>query len=139
MKLVVNFFRSTWTEHQALQWIANVMVTTHVALGVAVLVGGKQRFAYPTYQPLIDLTGGQTWIWGVWILGAAALMMIPARWPQIIGLWAAMVWQVMWCALFSVAVIHYPTAGVATAVMSGGLALVDAALLTARIVEHDGG
>lgn len=123
----------------ALQWITNIMVAVHVALGMAILVGGSTRFPYPTYQPLVDLTNGHIWIWGVWILGAAGLMTLPTRWPQILGLWLGMAWQIMWCALFSVAVLEYPTAGGTAAIAYGGFAFIDAALLTARVIDKDGG
>lgn len=136
MRQVVTFVRSNWTEHQALQWITNIMVAGHVGLGVAVLAGGVGRFPYPTYQPLIDMVDGRIWLWGVWILLAAGLMLIPARWPQIAGLWLGMFWMIMWCAAFAVAMVKYPTAGATAAVAYGVLAMIDAALLTARIVER---
>lgn len=137
MKSLFNFFNSTWTEHQALQWISNIMGWLHLALGVAVIVGGEKRFSFPTYQPLIDMTHGHTWIWGVWIIFSGLLMTIPARWFQISGLWMGMVWNVMWCSLFAVAIVQYPTAGATASVAYGGLAMIDAALLTARMLDHD--
>lgn len=134
---LVSFAKATWTEHQALAWITNIMLAVHVGLGVAVLDGGPQRFAFPTYQPLIDMVNGSTWVWGAWILAAAALMMVPARWTQIAGLWLGMTWQIMWCSLFAVAVVEYPTAGATAAIAYGGFAAIDAALLTARIIERE--
>lgn len=59
---LVSFAKATWTEHQALAWITNIMLAVHVGLGVAVLAGGPQRFAFPTYQPLIDMVNGATWV-----------------------------------------------------------------------------
>lgn len=132
----MGFLSESWTEHQALQWVWNIMVTVHAVMGLAVLAGGRERFAYPTYQPLIDLTNGETWIWGVWVLAAGLIMTIPARRPQIIGLWLGMVWNVLWCTLFAVAVVEYPTSGATATVAYGGFALIDAALLTARIIDH---
>lgn len=138
VKRAIQFVTSNWGNAMAVQWITSIMLSVHVALGVAVLAGGTERFSFPTYEPLVALTNGETWIWGVWILFSAALMMVPNRWPQILGLWSAMVWQIMWCSLFAVAVVQYPTAGATAAVAYGGFALIDAALLTARIVERDG-
>lgn len=137
MKRVIHFVTHSWSEHMALQWITNIMIAVHVGLGVAILVGGSARFPYPTYEPLKGLTNDNVWAWGVWLLGSATLMMIPARWPQIIGLWTGMVWQIMWCALFAVAVVQYPTAGATAAIAYGGFAAIDAALLTARIVDRE--
>jgi hypothetical protein len=136
MREVIRFVTHSWSEHMALQWITNIMVVIHACLGTAILAGGSVRFPYPTYQPLIDIVNGQIWIWGFWALASAGLMMMPARWPQITGLWAGMVWQIMWCAAFSVAVVRYETAGATAAVAYGGFALIDAALLTARIVDR---
>lgn len=138
MKQALHIVRTHWGIGHALQWIVNIMVAVHVALGVAVLAGGPQRFVDQTYQPLVNLTDGQTWIWGVWVLVAAFFMTIPNRYMQVVGLWIGMVWHIMWCALFAVSVIEYPTAGATAAVAYGGFAMLDAALLTARIVEHDG-
>ena len=135
----VRFVTSNWGNEMAVKWISNIMIWTQTGLGFAVLIGGPYRFPYPTYQPLINVVNGQTWVWGVWMLMATGLMMIPTRWPQVLGLWFAMFWQVMWCAAFSIAVVEYPTAGATAAVAYGGFALLDAALLTARIVERDGG
>jgi hypothetical protein len=139
MRRIVTFVTSNWGNEFAVKWITNIMVSVHVGLGVAVLAGGAYRFPYPTYQPLIDIVNGETWIWGIWVLFSAFLMLIPARWPQIVGLWTGMCWQIMWTAAFTIAVIEYPTAGATAAVAYGGFALLDAALLTARIVERDGG
>lgn len=137
MRRAVNFFRSNWSEKHALIWVSNIMLWGHVALGVAVLVGGPHRFPFPTYQPLLMMVNGATWVWGAWILGAAALMTVPSKWPQIIGLWFGMVWHIMWCAAFAVAIVKYPTAGATAAVAYGTFAMIDAALLTARIVDRN--
>lgn len=136
-KHVARFVTSNWGRDMALSWIYNIMIGIHVSLGVAVLAGGEQRFPPPTYQPLIDLTNGETWIWGLWSLAASLLMMVPTKWPQICGLWIGMFWNVMWCACFALAVVEYATAGATAAVVYGGLAAIDAALLTARVVERE--
>lgn len=139
MQRVVKFVMSNWGNAMAVRWITNIMVAVHIALGTAIIAGGVDRFPFPTYQPLIDMVGGEIWVWGVWVLAAAFLMMVPTRWPQIVGLWLGMAWHIMWCVAFAIAVIVYPAAGATAAVAYGGFALIDAALLTARIVERDGG
>lgn len=112
------------------------MIGVHLCLGAAVLIGGENRFVRPTYQPLIDMVGGQTWIWGVWTAVAAVLMMVPLRWPNIVGLWLGMAWQIMWMVLFGIALVHYPNAAATPMVAYGGFAMIDAALLTARVMDH---
>lgn len=139
MRRLTTFVMSNWGNEMAMRWIANVLFAVHLGLGVAILAGGIYRFPYPTYQPLIDIVNGQTWIWGLWIVAAALLLMFPSRWPQILGLWLGMCWHIMWCAAFAVAVVQYPTAGATAMISYGGFALLNAALLTARIVERDGG
>lgn len=122
-------------EHLLSQWLMSIMIVIHWGLGIAILVGGPQRFSVPTYQPLIDLAGGQTWIWGVHISISGILMMVPFRWPNIIGLWLGMVWMIMWTVLFSVSITQYPTAAATPAVAYAGFAMINAALLTARVIE----
>lgn len=133
----VRFVASNWGSRMAVMWISNIMLAVHVGLGTAVLAGGIERFPYPTYQPLIEIVNGHVWIWGVWIMISSGLMMMPWKWPQVSGLWLGMFWQIMWCAAFAIAVVKYPTAGATAAVAYGGFALIDAALLTARIVDRD--
>src|SRR5690606_36123653 len=81
-------------EHLISQWVTSIMIVIHWGLGVAILVGGRDRFAVPAYQPLIDMTGGHTWIWGAHILVAGILMMVPFKWPNILGLWLGMAWMI---------------------------------------------
>lgn len=134
---MLRFVLNAWTSEHALRWIWNIMTLVHAGLGVAVLAGGPERFSFPTYQPLVDMTNGETWIWGAWVLAAAGLMTVPARWPQIVGLWLGMAWSIMWCALFAIAVVTYPTAGATACIAYGGFAMIDAALLTARIIDRE--
>lgn len=134
---ILGFVQGSWTAHQALHWLWHIMIAVHVGLGVAVIAGGAPRFTFPTYKPLLDMVHGHVWVWGLWILSAAFLMSIPARWPQITGLWLGMTWQIMWCSLFAVAIVTYPTAGATAAIAYGGFAAIDAALLTARLIERD--
>lgn len=121
--------------HLLSQWVTSVMILVHWGLGIAILAGGEQRFSLPTYQPLIDLAFGQTWLWGVHTCLAALLMMIPFRWPNIVGLWLGMLWMIVWTALFGMSVVQYPTSAATPAVAYAGFAMIDAALLTVRVIE----
>lgn len=122
-------------EHLISQWVTSVMIVVHWGLGLAIIIGGKQRFSVPSYQPLINLSGGHVWLWGVQIIASAVLMMVPLKWPSIIGLWIGMSWMIVWCGLFFVSVIEYPTSTATAAVAYAGFAMINAALLTARVIE----
>jgi hypothetical protein len=130
------FFRNSRVEHATLGWIWSTMIALHFSLGLAVLLGGEQRFTYPTYQPLVDLSHGRTWMWGWWMIASAALMLYPSRLSQIVGTWLGMCWSIVWCTLFAVAVFEYPNAGATATVAYGGFAMINAALLTARVIDR---
>lgn len=129
------FSTSPRAEHLISQWVTSVMIVVHWGLGIAILVGGRQRFSLPTYQPLIDLSNGHVWLWGLQSILAGALMMVPLKWPNILGLWLGMVFMIMWTVLFSVSVLESPTSAATPAVAYAGFAMINAALLTARVIE----
>lgn len=125
-----------WEERLLVQWVTTIMIVVHWGLGLSILVGGTARFTVPSYQPLIDMTGGHTWVWGVSSMAAAALMMVPFKWPSVAGLWLGMVWMIMWTSLFAVSLVQYPNAAATPVVAYAGYAMVNAALLTARVLER---
>lgn len=125
-----------WEERLLAQWITSAMIAVHWGLGLAVLAGGTARFTIPSYTPLIDLSGGHPWIWGLTIMLSAALMMVPFKWPNVLGLWFGMVWMILWTSAFTVAVVQYPSAAATPVPAYAGLAMIDAALLTARVLER---
>jgi hypothetical protein len=122
-------------ERLVTQWVTAIMIAVHWGLGLAILVGGEKRFSLPTYQPLLDLVDGEIWIWGVIICTSAWLMMTPFKLTNILGLWLGMCWMIMWLALFVVSVINYPTSAATAMVAYAGFAMIDAALLTARVLD----
>jgi hypothetical protein len=132
------FARGVWVDKHLSEWITSIMIMVHVGLGVAILSGGITRFSIPSYNPLIDYVHGDTWIWGVWICISAVLMAAPFRWSNILGLWFGMVWHIVWMAAFTVATIRYETAGATPIPVYGGLAMICAALLTARVIDKSG-
>lgn len=122
-------------EYLVSQWVTSVMIIVHWGLAIAILVGGKARFSLPTYQPLIELTGGNTWIWGATIGLSGILMTIPFKWPNVAGLWLGMFWMILWTVLFSVSVTQDPGSAATPAVAYAGFAMINAALLTVRVIE----
>lgn len=129
------FVTAKRAEHLISQWVTTVMILVHWGLGIAILVGGKPRFSQPTYQPLIDMVHGQTWVWGAIIALAGLMMTVPFKWPQVIGLWLGMSWMALWTGLFSVSLVQSDTAAATPAVAYAGFAMINAALLTARVIE----
>jgi hypothetical protein len=122
-------------EHLLAQWVTGVMIAVHWGLGIAILAGGTQRFSIPSYLPLIDLVSGNTWIWGVVIVLSAVLMMTPFKVLNCAGLFIGVLWMNMWVAMFAVALINYPTSAATPVVAYAGFAMIDAALLTARVLD----
>ena len=130
------FVDGAWEDRLLSQWLMSIMIAVHWGLGLSVVVGGRARFTVPTYQPLIDLTQGHVWIWGAAIMLSAALMMVPFKWLSVAGIWLGMCWMIMWTSLFSVSLVQYPHAAATPVVAYAGFAMINAALLTARLLER---
>jgi hypothetical protein len=137
MRRIKYFATGLWVDKHFSQWLTTIVIMIHVGLAMVVIVGGVERFSIPSYNPLIDYSMGNTWVWGVWIGLSAVLMATPFRWPSIIGLWFGMVWHVIWMACFTIAAINYSVAATTPIPMYGGLALICTALLTARVIENN--
>lgn len=135
MQRISYFVRSLWVDRHLSQWITTIMIMVHVGLGTAIIAGGVIRFSRPSHNPLVDYVGGHVWIWGAAIIFSGILMSTPFRWPNIVGLWLGMVWHVVWMSAFTVAILEYETASTTPLPMYGGLAMICAALLTARVIE----
>lgn len=135
--LIRRFFaQGPWVESHLAQWITTTVIMIHIGLGTAILAGGKIRFSLPSYSPLIDYSHGNVWIWGVWICVSALLMATPFRWLNILGLWIGMVWHTVWMACFTVATLRFDTAAATPIPIYGGMAMICAALLTARVIDR---
>lgn len=136
METVKKYFaKGLWVDQHLAQWITTIMIMVHVGLGMAVAAGGVQRFSKPSYQPLIDYTDGRVWIWALLIFASALLMSVPFRWPNIIGLWFGMIWHVAWFSCFLIAAMRFPTAAATPIPIYAGMAMICAALLTARVID----
>lgn len=135
MKKIKYFAKGLWVDQHLAQWITTIMIIVHVGLSMAIVAGGSQRFSPPSYNPLIDYTGGRTWIWGILIFASAVLMSAPFRWSNIVGLWVGMSWHILWMSCFTIAMIRYETAAATPVPVYGGFALICTALLTARVID----
>jgi hypothetical protein len=134
-----HFLTSVWGERTITQWVANVLLFVHSGLGIAIMVGGIARLTPPSYDPLIYLVHGQVWILGVWSLVVACLLVVPLRWPNIIGLFLGMVWMWLWTGMFTVAVTQFPTASATAIIAYAGFGLLDLGLLAVRVIDRDKG
>lgn len=135
--MVKRFFASgEWVEEHLSQWITTIVIMIHIGLGTAIFAGGAVRFSIPSYNPLIDYSHGHIWLWGVWISVSALLMGTPFRWLNILGLWLGMCWHTVWMACFTVATLRYETAAATPIPVYGGMAMICAALLTARVIDR---
>lgn len=130
------YLTSAWGERTITQWVANVLLFAHSGLGICIIVGGIDRLTPPSYDPLIDLVHGEIWIWGVWSLVVSFLLVIPFRWPNIIGLFLGMVWMWLWTGMFAVAVTQYPTASATAIIAYASLGLLDLGLLAVRVIDR---
>lgn len=130
------YVQGAWEGRLLVQWVTTVMIVVHWGLGLAIVVGGQARFSLPTYQPLISLTDGRVWIWGLPIMVSAGLMMTPFKWPNIFGMWLGMMWMIMWTSLFFVSLVQYPEAEATPIAAYAGFAMINTALLTARVLER---
>lgn len=130
------FAQGPWVESHLSQWITTTVIMIHIGLGTAILAGGRVRFSLPSYSPLIDYAHGNVWVWGVWISVSALLMATPFRWLNILGLWLGMVWHTVWMACFTVATLRFENAAATPIPIYGGMAMICAALLTARVIDR---
>lgn len=129
------FAKGVWVDKYLGQWITTIMIMINVGLGTTVISGGPLRFSAPTYTTLVSYSGHHIWLWGILIMASAMLMATPFRWINVVGLWMAMVWYILWMASFTIAALHYETAAATPIPVYGGLAMICAALLTARIID----
>jgi len=129
------FAKGVWVDKHLGQWVTIIMIMAQVGLAMAVFGGGIARFSIPSYEPLIDFTNVQVWIWGVWIMFSALLMSAPFRRANILGLFLGMCWFWVWMAAFAVATFNYEEAAATPVPAYGALAMISVALLTARVID----
>ncbi len=126
--------KEVWVDKRLVQWVTDIMVIINLGLSLSIIVGGSVRFSRPSYQPLLEYSSGHVWLWAIWIGLSGFLITIPIRHVNIVGLWLAMVWYIIWASSFTIAVIRYEDAVATPIPVYGGLALLCAALLLAKVI-----
>lgn len=139
MEKLKYFAKGFWVDKHLAQWITTIVIMVNFGLGAVIFASGSSRFTSPSYDSLSNITNGNLWIWAVWIMASAVLMSLPFRWPNIIGLWLSMLWNIIWMTGFAIAAIHDPGAAATPIPVYAGFAMVSAALLTARVIDKTGG
>ena len=133
---IKNYATGLWVDRHLAQWVTVIMIVGNASFAGAIIFGGPIRFTPPSYEPLLDYVNGKTWIWGVWIGAAAALMSVPFRRANIIGLWLSMVWHIIWMTSFMIAINRFENAAATPVPAYAVLAMISTALLTARVIEN---
>jgi hypothetical protein len=129
------YSKGFWVDKHLDPWVTTIMIMVHFGLAMSIIIGGVERFSLPSYQPLISLSQGYVWMWGILIGLSAFLMAMPFRIMNIVGLWLGMSWHLAWAAAFIVASVHDPTSASTPIPVYLGLAMICSALLTARIID----
>lgn len=89
----------------------HAMGVINLALGVSVIVGGAIRFPPPTYEPLLALTNGKAWPYGLLFCLSGILMMNRRLKVLEIGTTVGLVAHNLFAAMFLVAVVRFNDAG----------------------------
>lgn len=110
----------------------------HLGFGLLIMLGGAIRFPPPTYQPLLDLTVGHVWPYGLAYL-TSALFLIGGHGhlSRMVGAIVGILANSCFAALFLVAVFMYPDAG-ATAWWAYLAFATQSAALAALMWTHRG-
>lgn len=110
--------------------LARILGAIHIALGLAVQIGGPERFPHPNYDPLLEVSNGYVWPYGLgWILGGI-LMVMPCRIQlRYLGMSIIIILSNVWAALFAVAAYEDVEAALTPTAAYGGYALLNGTLL----------
>lgn len=82
----------------------------NAGFAVTIFIGGAIRFPPPTYRPLLDMTGGQVWPYGVlFAISAIGLLARGYAW-HMVGCVFGVLAHSTFAALFLVAVLSFPDA-----------------------------
>lgn len=101
----------------------------HVMLGMAVWIGGIDRFPPPNYTPLLDFTDGRIWPYAfLWASGGIVMALFQGWW-RLLGIGLVLIVTNLWAALFLVAALHNPSASFTPTAAYGGYGLLNGILL----------
>jgi hypothetical protein len=98
----------TWAQIE--RYLTVYLGVINAGFATIVLVGGANRFPPPTYEPLLDMTGGEVWPYGV-LFGISAIGLLGrGYWSRMVGCAFGIVAHSTFAALFLVAVLRFPDA-----------------------------
>lgn len=107
----------------------------HFLLGFVTWAGGEERFPAPGYTPLLNLSHGVVWPYGVaWMLGGAIMVICRSN-ARLAGIAVVVIVSNLWAALFCLAAFRDPHAPLTPIIAYGGYGLLNA-VLAAFIVVH---
>lgn len=116
----------TWSQLE--RGCCTLLGIIHCVLGLAVLIGGDDRFPPPNYTPLLNLTNGAVWPYGaLWLAGGLTMIVVPGGW-RLIGIAVVVFISNLWAGLFFYATLQNPTASYTPTAAYGGYGLLNAAL-----------
>lgn len=122
----------TWKELE--RGICLLLGTVHFFLGFVTWVGGEQRFPAPGYTPLLDLSNGITWPYGIaWMLGGAIMLLCKSPF-RLVGISIVVLVSNLWAALFAIAAYRDDHAPLTPIIAYGGYGLINAVLAAIIVV-----
>lgn len=126
----------TWRELE--RGICLMLGTIHFLLGFVTWVGGEERFPAPGYTPLLNLSSGVVWPYGIaWMTGGLLMILCKTSNLRLVGISIVVMVSNLWAALFCLAAFHDPHAPLTPIAAYGGYGLMNA-VLAAIILMHGG-
>lgn len=116
----------TWGQLE--RGMCGLLGTVHTSLGMAILIGGVERFPPPSYEPLLLFSNERSWPYGVFWLAGGLLMFLPPLNLRLLGTALSFLVSCLWMGLFLTATIWYTTAALTPVAAYGGFALFNAVL-----------
>jgi uncharacterized membrane protein len=125
----------TWRQFE--RGLCLLLGTVHFLLGFVTWVGGEERFPAPGYTPLLQLSNGVVWPYGIaWMIGGAIMILCRSDF-RLVGIGIVILVSNLWAALFMLAAFNDPHAPLTPMVAYGGYGLMNA-VLAAIIWMHRG-
>ena len=128
---MLKFNNREWS-YDFFDFMYELMTTTCLMLGTAILVGGANRFAPSTLLNTFD----SYWLWGVGFLGIAGIMMLPNVVAEVLGTFCGMVWFNMFGSISLTRLLEKPNTSSYEFVVFIGLGLICANLVVERVRRY---